>query len=63
MFGDTVPVKVGVSSFVILSELEIPRSVSAFKVCITGAWGVVWIVTFTGGEFPEVSPAAFSILT
>jgi hypothetical protein len=63
VFGDTVPVKVGVLSLVMLSESEIPKSVSAFKVGITGAWGVVWSVTLSGGELPEVSPAAFSILT
>ena len=63
MFGDTVPVKVGVLSLVILSELETPKSVSAFKVGIAGDCGVVCTVTLSGGELPEVSPAAFSILT
>ena len=63
VFGDTVPVKEGVVSLVILSEFEGPKSVSAFKVGIVGAWGVVWMVTFTGGELPEKFPIAFSVLT
>ena len=58
-----VPTIEGVLSLVILSELEIPKSVSVFKVGAVGAWGVVWTVTLSGGELPEVSPAAFSILT
>ena len=63
MLGDTVPVIVGVLSLVMLSESEIPKSVSVFRVGNTGACGVVCTVTLTGGELPEVSPAAFSTLT
>jgi len=63
VFGDTVPVIEGVLSLVILSELEIPRSVSVLSVGVVGACGVVCTVTLSGGELPEVSPAAFSILT
>jgi len=61
--GEAVPVRVGVSSEVMLSEVLTPRSELVASVGTVGDWGVVWIVTFTGGEFPEVSPAAFSILT
>ena len=61
--GEAVPVRVGVSSEVILSEVLIPKSEAVANVGTVGAWGVVWIVTLTGGELPEVSPAAFSILT
>jgi hypothetical protein len=46
-----------------LSEVLTPRSELVASVGIVGDWGVVWMVTFTGGELPEVSPAAFSILT
>ena len=54
---------VGVSSEVTLSEVFTPRSELVASVGAEGACGVVWMVTLTGGELPEVSPAAFSILT
>ena len=62
MLGDTVPVIVGVLSLVILSELEIPRSVSVLSVGVVGACGVVCTVTLSGGELPEKFPIAFCVL-
>jgi hypothetical protein len=61
--GEAVPVIVGVSSEVMLSEVLTPRSEEVASVGTVGDWGVVWMVTLTGGELPEVSPAAFSIVT
>ncbi len=60
--GEAVPVNEGVSSLVMLSEVLIPKSEAVANVGTVGAWGVVWIVTFTGGELPEKFPIAFSVL-
>ena len=54
---------VGVSSEVIWSVVFNPRSELMSSDGAVGAWGVVLIVTLVGGELPELSPAAFSILT
>ena len=45
-----------------LSEVLTPRSELVASVGTVGDWGVVWIVTFTGGELPEKFPIAFSVL-
>jgi hypothetical protein len=63
VLGEAVPVRVGVLSEVILSEVLTPRSELVASVGTVGDCGVVWMLTFKGGELPEVSPAAFSILT